>query len=260
MSKNVKSRNLGWFVRSLLVATDIWIDKFSLSSWCEIRPPSLEQFSEFTRRRESVTAIQPVLATFAFWLWSPARNGVIRAALTAYILWRVLDIAIVQLRQGIWGHVREAVPLNKLPRWRIQRALVLTIWCYIEVIIEFGFIYYWLGTLITPLSFKNQITLKSDAFLLSMSTLTTIGYSEHTPTQWATILVVTVQGVLGLFMVIVVIARIIALAENSVTNEDEPTYHDEKDLLQNEGKRWDRQFLFLTFPFIIFNVIYFLDF
>ncbi len=146
-----------------------------------------------------VALILLVLGTY------PYGSPLIPAILGLIATWRILDTLQVTVNMSLFDHLR--VPTEHLEMASITRTVILTLINYLELLVLFGVLY----SIVPELDIRNCTELDaSDFFYFSVISQTSIGYGDIAPLFWAKVVAV-IQGVIGLFFAVVILARIVSL-------------------------------------------------
>ncbi len=203
----------GFLVGLISWVLEFWSNWIGFWSWSPLRP----QCDAHARRalvfRDITIVVAVGLASAAFGIWPHGDCRWLRALLGGLAIFRIIDLSLTLFRLGIFGSIRADVPLQKLPLSRVQRALLATLLNYVELLIWFALLGLWLGEL-SPNQFTNAVHCRTQAFFVSMSSMTTVGYGEYAPIRPLALFVATWQALLGLFMLVVIVGLLVGLAGN----------------------------------------------
>jgi Ion channel len=133
-----------------------------------------------------------------------------RQAIAALGLYRAVDLFISLGRTGVFLSFRGDVKLKEEPIWRVQRALLGVMVNYVELIMWFTVIYRQLS-LTSPCEFSEHIVRVDQAFNLSFSTMTTIGYGKYAPDGIVSNLLAFFQVLIGVILLVLVVGSVLAL-------------------------------------------------
>jgi hypothetical protein len=145
---------------------------------------------------------------------SPASKWLV----SVYAAFRLLEVVTFQFYTQIYGGYRGAKPTLRYTINSYRRSIVLALLLYVESIIWFAVLYR-LGS-----ANFNASHLRLDSFLValyySVVTMTTVGYGDISPKGTMGVLIVTTQALVGLFMTILVLARIISYIPKPETEDE----------------------------------------
>jgi hypothetical protein len=144
----------------------------------------------------------------------------VERALPAFALYRCIDLLITLTRTGVFLSFRGDVQLRDASRWLVQRILLGVLLNYIEIILWFTVIYRQVS-LTSPCQFAERITRVSQAFNLSFSTMTTIGYGKYGPDGIVSNFLPFTQVSASLILLALVVSSVLALLTSS--SEARPT-------------------------------------
>ena len=116
---------------------------------------------------------------------------------------RLIDIIQVNVNMILFDGLRFAQ--NRIVKY--SRWIVLLIWHYLELILIFGFFYFLCKSDLN--GYRSII----DSYYFSAVTQLTIGYGDIYPVGWVKVMV-GVQGIIGTFFSILIIAKVITLLPN----------------------------------------------
>lgn len=138
----------------------------------------------------------------------------------AIIMWgviRVIEIVVYQVNVLLFDPYKK-MNLQAYALRGYRRLLILVIQNYLEIALWFGSFY----VLFRNYFVDNHGVLKSavGGFYYSIVTMTTLGYGEVTPSSDWTRFLVTVQVIIGVFMVAVIVARFISFLPRPNTLDD----------------------------------------
>jgi len=156
--------------------------------------------------------------------WSQAAPGWLTLVLTIVGGLRVAEIVIYQIDVVILAEWRAKRTPNRPPYAvrSYRRLVILTFHNYIEILVWFAAFY-----VIEAACFHTQglsLETVSGAIYHSMLTMTTLGYGDIYPLtgEFGAAFLVTAQTLIGVFLAVVVLARVIALVPRPLTmDEDE---------------------------------------
>lgn len=189
-----------------------WVDFLGIWAWAFLRPK--EEIGEpvitCVKRRDVVIVGKTILAFVWMCLWDVDLSRFWKAVLLGLALFACVDLIMALLRAGIFGGVRTVVPLASLPESRLSRVLIGLLLNYAELLALFALIHAWLSWY-DPDQFKPQIPSTAQAFYVSMTTMTTLGYGEYSAAKPLALGLTALQAGIGLFIIAVVIGRIIGL-------------------------------------------------
>ncbi|MDI4639618.1 hypothetical protein K9U39_01455 [Rhodoblastus acidophilus] len=114
------------------------------------------------------------------------------------------------MKTGVFFIFRGDIELNKEPFWRIRRILIGIIFNYVELIMWFSVIYFQIA-LTSSCQFSDHISSASQAFNVSYSTMTTIGYGKYTPNSMLSELISFFQVITAMLMLTLVVGALLAL-------------------------------------------------
>lgn len=149
------------------------------------------------------------LAIEVFYLIFNPLSSCLDKILLIVFLARLVDIFQVNLNLILFDQLR--VPENRISKY--TRSVVLLIINYIELILIFGFIYWYYN--------EDLIGSKDiyDAYYFSCITHFTIGYGDIKPTNFLR-LIVAIQGFISTLFSILILAKVISLIPNPKDIED----------------------------------------
>jgi hypothetical protein len=196
-------------------ATGAWVRRWSLVAVPPLRLGSAtgEQAKRIQRNRDIfVLAMLVSSAASIILLRAVGNRGVlfVERALPAFALYRCMDLIITLVRTGVLLSFRGDVPLRDAPRWLVQRILLGVLLNYAEIILWFTVIYRQLS-LTSPCQFAEPLTRISQAFNLSFSTMTTIGYGKYGPNGMVSNLLAFTQVTASLILLALVVSSVLAL-------------------------------------------------
>lgn len=201
----------GFLVGLISWVLESWSNWVGLWSWSLLRPRCDAHVGRALVYRDITIVVAIGVASTAFGVWPLGDCRCLRAFLGGLAIFRIIDLSFAHLRLGIFGSIRDDVPLRELPLARIQRALLATFLNYVELLMWFALLDLWLGEL-SPNQFTNAVHCRTQAFFVSMSSMTTVGYGEYAPVQPLALFVATWQALLGLFMLVAVVGLLVSLA------------------------------------------------
>jgi len=156
------------------------------------------------------------VVSFACWPCVPGLRGVF-AVWAAY---RSLDILFALTAQGFFGRIRRDKGIDDLSKGPLERLLVALLFNYIELLFTFSVAYLWLDQQV-PNSFSKPVQCLSQAFFVSMSTMTTVGYGGIAPVKGWALGLCTVQAILGVIVFVVFVGGILArIRKEDSSNND----------------------------------------
>jgi Ion channel len=117
------------------------------------------------------------------------------------IAYRMLDILQASVNINVFAQLRD-IPGNNI--LNATRALVLSIWTFVELALCFGVIYS------SPISHLSGSAGWWDAYYFSIITQLTIGYGDIHP-EGVTKLFASLQGLFGFILALVVIGRLVSI-------------------------------------------------
>ena len=131
---------------------------------------------------------------------------------------RVFEIVVFQFYTQIYGGYRGEKPSLYYTLNSYRRSIVLAGLLYIEAIVWFAVFYR-----LNSNSFEAS-KLSLDSFFValyySIVTMTTIGYGDISPNQTLGLILVSAQGLIGIFMTILVLSRVITYIPKPLTEDD----------------------------------------
>ncbi|HPF38939.1 MAG TPA: ion channel [Phycisphaerae bacterium] len=183
----------------------------TVRGWNEyLSPPSLPYFrglNSHYRRDLSVLAMAFFsIMAFVLWPYLP----ICRWLMVAWVFYRLVDNSSALISQAFFDKVREPRRLSDFGDQRIQRILVLILVSYVELLFIFAVVYLRIGES-THGSFNVSSLSQVRAFLLSMSTMTTVGFGTVSPENAIAVGVTTYQAVLGVIVFVVFVGTVLGL-------------------------------------------------
>lgn len=220
---------LWWVVER---ATRIWARSISLLSrpgftTPDGRPPLRSQPFRYTSTREAVYLASLLLATLCTFgaPWELAVPGArwpwaVVIALAAY---QITEFIVFLFRLALFGSHANYKPSawKSATRKQRERTVIVLMVTYTVVLMWFAALYraldhLWSGQVTVGSNVTGTAT-GTDAFVLSFSTQTTVGYGTVAPSGPFAAAAAAIQAMFGVFYVAVTIANVLA-----VLNEDEP--------------------------------------
>lgn len=196
--------------------TAAWVGKLSLVALPPLRMKGGQE-GQIQRNRDIfiVTMLLASVASICLFRFAEIYSvACLERGLAAFALYRCIDIFLTLVRTGIFLNFRGDVPLREQPTWRVQRILLGVSSNYFESVAWFAVIYRQLS-LTSPCQFAEKITDLHQAFNLSFSTITTIGYGKYSPDGVPSELVALLQAVIGIILIVLVVGSILALMMGS---------------------------------------------
>ena len=159
------------------------------------------------------------LLTMAYWRTTP-RGFTFFIALVGIL--RVAEIVIYQINVVLLDEWRATQNPNGPPYAvrSYRRLVILTLHNYVEILLWFAMFY-----IIEAESFYTSglsLQTLSGAIYHSMLTMTTLGYGDIYPLedQWRAAVLATAQTLIGVFLAVIVVARVIALIPKPLTMDE----------------------------------------
>jgi hypothetical protein len=148
-----------------------------------------------------------------------------RAALGALASYQIFGLAVAVIRLALLGVTRGLLGARDYPDSRLRRLLLLALANYVEFIFWFAVLYCSLASAQIGLFTRATETTSGcetpqGALLLSMSTMLSIGYGTEAPRALVPVLLCTLQGILGLIIMVSLIGNLV-----SISNSRETTQH-----------------------------------
>lgn len=148
-----------------------------------------------------------VLAIFSLCMFPQPPHLLLVKILSCYPLVRILEIAIYQFYTQIYGGYRGKEKVRVYYTvLSYRRSIILAFMLYVEVLAWFATLYK-----IHSIEFSSKLELSDPIFALYYSavTMTTIGYGDITASTRIGASIVSIQSLIGLFMTLLILARII---------------------------------------------------
>ena len=194
--------------------TGNWVRHWSLVAWAPLRPTGANSVQKQQRNRDIFILSMLFVSTIAFIVSIDLnRSNYILQMFATLGIYRAFDLSITVIRTGVFLNFRGDVALKEEPSWRVRRVLVGVLVNYLELIMWFAVIYYYLA-LVCGNQFNFSISEAHQALYLSMSTMTTVGYGGYAPNTLISTSVTLWQSLLAILMVASVIGNIIAVLSN----------------------------------------------
>ena len=204
-----------FLLKAFDTVTDAWVSKLSLVAIPLLRrgtrpDPALQ------RNRDIFVSFMLGLsiAMVVMFHVAGARLDCWRQAIAGLALYRALDLFISLARTGVFLSFRGDVKLKEEPVWRVQRALLEVMFNYVELTMWFTVIYRQLS-LTSPCQFSERIERVDQAFNLSFSTMTTIGYGKYAPDGMVSNLLAFFQVLIGLVSLVLMVGSVLPLITGS---------------------------------------------
>jgi Ion channel len=141
--------------------------------------------------------------TAASWWQYPHVCVSLQVVLIAAAVLRVADITQLVVNLALFDRLGQGAALQHVQVVQdVTRSLVLLLWNFVELTIWFGLAY-------VAAPFSQRDVSFGGRFYFSAITQLTIGYGDLTPLQWTRV-VAAAQGVLGWFLTVLVIARLVS--------------------------------------------------
>ena len=201
----------GYLVAIFLWPLRYWLNYCGWTAWAPLRPARRAHEPLVFMNRDTFVLCMLFLSTVAFLAWQPSHPKALRAAIGGLVVYRVWDLGLTFFALGFFGAVRADAPLARLPVHRIQRILLIIVFGYIELLFLFAQLYFWLGSADND-QFHEVVACHRQAFFVSMTTITTVGYGRYSPAGTLAIVLTTIQAILGLLVVVFVIGVLVTLA------------------------------------------------
>lgn len=144
-----------------------------------------------------------------FILWE-AECALLARIFLGVCLYRLVDLIIALLSIGLFGTLRDDIRVFHLEDHRLTRAISCVLLNYVEIMFWFAMIYAALGAS-NETHFNKGLLCKQQAFFMSMSTMTTVGYGEYAPVSYMALSLATLQALLAVFTVVIVVGMLVGL-------------------------------------------------
>ena len=132
----------------------------------------------------------------------PTASGWLLALLLVPIVYRIIDILQAAVNMNLFAHLRRDPGQYNITS--ATRALVLTLWTYVEIAFCFGIVY---SSSVMPLQGAQTWW---DAYYFSATTQLTISFGDVNPVG-ATRFIAPVQGMAGFLLAILAIGKLVGL-------------------------------------------------
>lgn len=139
-------------------------------------------------------------------------NSALKYLLLIVFVLRLIDILQVNINLILFDGLR----FKQNPIAKYSRAIVLLIWNYFEIILIFGYLYFFFKESLSD--YKSII----DAYYFSTITQLTIGYGDLNPLGSLKI-ISGIQGLIGTLFLVLIIAKVINMIPNLRDFEDKNT-------------------------------------
>jgi voltage-gated potassium channel Kch len=146
-----------------------------------------------------------------------ARSAVV-CALLLYGGLRIVEIVAYQAKVVLFDEYRQPRSTPDYAVRSYRRIVVLTLHNYVEVICWFAGAYATLNTVFGEKA--SVVSTFAGALYFSLVTMATVGYGDITPTSSTGRLLVTAQIAIGLFMTLVILARMVSYLPTPRTLDD----------------------------------------
>ena len=171
----------------------------------------------YANRRDAIHVASLLLALFllgtaATWLDEGWTRGLVLVA----AVHQVLATSVLMMRLGLFGHHDEYVAEDwqDVPRERRERTLLVLIVNYCSMLLWFAILYAVLRSF-DPLAFLVDVHARGDiafnAFLLSFTTQTTVGYGTVAPGTWLCSAICMTQALYGVLYIALAIANALSI-------------------------------------------------
>jgi hypothetical protein len=131
----------------------------------------------------------------------PSARGISCGLMLLLVAYRVIDILQASINMNVFAHLRRSKGTYNITS--ATRALVLTLWTYLELALCFGIVYS------SPIASLTGSTTWSDPYYFSAVTQLTIGYGDIAPLG-LTKLLAPLQGLFGFLLALVAIGRLVS--------------------------------------------------
>jgi len=192
---------------------NLWVKHLSI-----LAIPPLRLTTKNTPRKQQINRDIFIIFMLNLSIWcfiflyisEPIKHNFITGAMSSLALYRAIDLFIMILKTGVFFIFRGDIDLNKEPLWRIRRILIGIIFNYTELIMWFSVIYLQLA-LTSPCQFSESVSSASQAFNVSYTTMTTIGYGKYTPNGMISEAISFFQVITAMLMLTLVVGALLAL-------------------------------------------------
>lgn len=150
------------------------------------------------------------VGTFVIW---PYLTG-FRWLFAGFATHRLVDHLSALVSLAFFDTLREPNTMESLPRKRLQRLIVTILVSYVELLFSFSILFLWIDKKF-PQSFCPPIDWGSQAFFLSMTTMTTVGYGNIVPKGPLALFLCTTQSIVAVIIIIVILSNVIGLKQST---------------------------------------------
>ena len=203
----------GFLLGLLDSVTHTWVSRISLISIPPLRPKGEKFEGELQRNRDVFVSSMLALALGSFLALYFCQGPQLHAILhwvAAFAIYRAFDLALTVIRIGVFFSFRGDVKIAEVQAWRVQRILVGVLMNYVELVFWYSLIYYDLSLQCTK-QFHPDIRNLHQAFSLSFSTMTTVGYGLYAPDSMVSNLVAFAQSLTGLILIANAVGSLVAI-------------------------------------------------
>lgn len=200
----------GLFLLPLRYLLSFWHAWFGVLAWAPCRPSRRACEVRAFRNRDIFVIAAIIIEIIILANWE-THSRLLRAMMGGFVIHRLWDLSLMLVTLALFGTPDPDAPLGRFSRPRIQRVLVLILVNYFELIFLFSVLYLWLGAHETS-QFHEIVASQRQAFVVSMSTISTVGYGTYAPEGTLAIVLTTVQAFLGLLIVVFVLASFINIS------------------------------------------------
>ena len=203
-------QSAGLVVFPLKRVLQFWHEWLGVLAWAPCRPIRQDCEGRAFRNRDAFVILAIALEAIILANW-PTQPNLLRAVMGGFVIHRIWDLGLMLLTLGLFGGPGSGAPLGRMSRPRAQRVLVLIVMNYFELILLFSALYLWVGMHDAD-QFHKTVACQREAFIVSMSTISTVGYGRYAPEGTLAVALTTIQAFLGLIIVVFIVASLVNIS------------------------------------------------
>ena len=202
---------MSWLVALILSYWHDWCSPFSVPCF-QARSNSLSDRKRALVCRDCAVLLWCLGAIIA---WASSLHSVplVQIPVTGVAIFRIVDLAFTLLSLGVLGFIRRPLQVYDISQYRVQHHILSILVNYIELLFWFAALYVSASQLY-PTSFLPPTFGDTGwgAFLLSASTITTVGYGNVAPQGGIASVLAASEAVLGVISIAMVIGTLVGLS------------------------------------------------